>query len=745
VYSSRKHIPTAMYRWYVLIALIFMLVISVSVAQDANPNALISGEAVSTAIDPDNIARVFTFDVNANDTVSIIAASENGMALAMLVTDELGSTLAQAVDSNASGTVSVVELSIPQTGTYFLTVFAAPEVFSPKQGPFNIEVTVEPADVVATDATPVPETDAVVQPEVTEVPTTAGTAEPLAATPVTTVDAASPTSNEQTQVLISGGMEVTLSWDAPVDMNLEVRDPNGDSLFWNSRSSAIGGSFGFDANGLCEILVDQPVETASWAAGFVPTGSYEILVFYRQACDAPNPVAFTVTTVVNGQELEPITGTLPPPQPNQDSVYVARFEVDGNEDQFTNAFTTPGGVYTDASLNILPAPPAEIQANAQTIGRDAPVQGFLNSRQPYVSYSFTGTQNELVGIEMTALSGSLDTLLQVMDSAGNIISVNDDFSGTDSSIPNLRLAVPDTYYIVATRYGKELGGTQGEYTLTLSGPSASIPAEVQALNLPQGDIEISLIWNSNADLQLLVRDPAGEPVFDDNPNAISGGILAEDGNVNCVPAEGLPISYIYWPLGFLRPGSYEVEVWYQADCNDPTPVEFTLTTVVNGQAIAVEQQRPALGQRFVMSLNIGQDGNASAGLGGFVGGSETINYQAELSSATAIPVGQEVFGNLSAANTFDVYTFEGRAGDIVTVNMSAVASTLDTKLFLISPSGIEIAENDDAVVAGADRTTNSVINQLLLPEDGQYVIVATRYATIYGGTVGGYSLTLRQS
>lgn len=711
-------------------------------AQETETNVLNSGETVTSTLDADNLARVFLFAAAAGDTVSVQASSDNGMALALLITDVNGVSIAQAIDESATGSVVLDNVTVVDAGNYYLVVFAAPGVFSSKEGSFEITVTTTSGSAVVVD---VADATPAVQPTID---TTTGQLEVATATiqptPAPVVDnTGSQISNSESSVLVSGGMEVALSWDASVDLNLEVRDPNGESLFWNNSTSSIGGSFGFDANGLCEIISDTPVETATWVSGFVPTGSYEILVFYRQGCDTTSNVSFTVNTTVNGVSLDPITGTLPAPELNQDSVFVSRFELDADG----NAFSVAGGVYTDASLSILPALPAEIQANAQPIQLDTPVQGIINSRQSYLAYAYTAaTQGEVISVTMTALSGSLDTLVQVMDASGNVIYFNDDYSGTDSSIPSARLTQAGTYYIIATRYGKEFGGTQGDFNLVLSGPSSEVPPEILNLNLPIGDIQIVLTWNTNADLQLLVRDPAGEGVFDDNPIAVSGGTLVEDGNVGCTVDETQPpTSYIYWPSGTLRPGTYELDVWFQADCGDISTVEFTLTAIVNGEVVIVEQQRPVTGQNYVISLEILQDGSATAGVGGYAGGSETINYQAEMESAIQIPVGQEVFGNISGQNTFDLYTFEGLAGDIVTINMSAVASTLDTKLFLISPSGIEIAENDDSIVSGPDRTTNSEITQLLLPEDGQYTIIATRYATLFGGTVGGYSLLLRQS
>lgn len=78
----------------------------------------------------------------------------------------------------------------------------------------------------------------------------------------------------------------------------------------------------------------------------------------------------------------------------------------------------------------------------------------------------------------------------------------------------------------------------------------------------------------------------------------------------------------------------------------------------------------------------------------------------------------------------------------MTISMEATSLTLDTKLLLLSPAGLQVAENDDAV---PNVTTNSLIDGFLLPETGTYTIIATRYATGFGGTAGTYDLRLTRN
>lgn len=683
----------------------------------------------------DITAASYVFDATAGTTATLILVSNDAQPLGILLSDPDGNTIAQDIDGTGAGTVRIQNALLPANGRYFVVVYFAPQIESAVESEFGLTLGLNDISEPA-QATPAPA-------ETTETPDAVEPTEAVETTPEEDIPE---------QILIAAGIEVTLTWTGAADMNLQVRDPSGETLYWDSRATTNGGSFGFDANGLCEVISDNPVETASWAPGFLPTGSYEILIFYREACDTTvASIPFTVTVNVDGVESGTFDGVLLPPVQGQDSVHLARFVIDGEGE----ADVFSGGVYPDSSLNTLPNTFSIDTSDPLPIQRDVPVIGEITNDEPFETYSFEGTAAEVISVDMQAQGPNLDTLLQVIDSTGGLVSgnsVNDDSSGTTNSfISNLRLPNDGTYTIIATRYGKELGGTEGQYQLVLTGPSSDVlPAEITDLQLPQGDIEVTLIWNTPADLQLLVRDPVGEAVFDDVPVINSGGILEEDGNVNCVADEQpTPVSYIYWPTGRIRPGTYEVDVWYQNACADNPPVvEFTLAIEVAGETIAVERQIPLVDQHYVTNFTIDPAGDAVAGEGGFLGGSETLPYQSEIPSAPAVVSAQPVTGVITPSNTFDVYTFDGVTGESVTISMAASSQTLDTNLFLISPSGIEVAANDDGdpvLLGTTGRTTDSIISEYVLNENGPYTIVATRFGTIYGGTIGGYTLTMRKN
>lgn len=686
------------------LVLMILLACWLPVAAQDGGKALLPGVAVPGALNADASASAFVFDA-ASGAVATLSLSGQGSPLALLLVDSGGNTIAQAADSAAAGAISLADVPLSAGGRYHAFVYFAP-------GSVINDTSYEISLAISTPAV---------------VPVDAGAA-----------------AAEASLALLNAGIEVRLSWSGAADLNLEVRDPTGEALHWDSRATSNGGVFGFDANGLCEVVSDNSVETATWQPGYLPTGSYEIIVYYESACDAQTgSVQFFADVSVDGASSGQTSGTLSPPAPGQSSVYVARFEIaaDGS------AVVSQGGAYPSSSLNILPSGYAAAASVAQPIARGTAITGAITNAQPVVAYRFAGAAEEIVSINMQAVGPNLDTLLQLVDPAGAVVNINDDAGGTtDSSITNARLLSSGLYTIVATRYGKELGGTVGQFELTLTGATDDAPAQTSALNLPQGDIEVSLYWSTGADLQLLVRDPVGESVYDDNPSVASGGILAEDGNVNCVPAEtGAPVSHIYWPPGRLRPGTYEVEVWYQNACSEqPPPVDFALVIEVGGVPLVNQIQFPLPGQRYLTNFSVDPSGNAIAGEAGFIdAGSRTLAYQSEAFDPPAIQFGQPVSGIISGDNTFDVYGFNGVAGDSVSISMAS--QTLDTNLYLISPGDRELAANDDAdpnLLGATSRSTDSLISEFVLPDNGPYAIIATRYGNQYGGTIGVYTLTL---
>lgn len=703
-----------------VVAMLLVLLGGVA-AQDASQRELVPGISVDSELGTAQLAQVFTYAGTAGESVKLTIISPDGLALGLVMTDSAGGAVAQGQDERANGFLVVDDVTLEADDTYYVTIFPLAVADVPTEGTFSISLALSgPSDAV--QATPAPD----VEGDTTEEPT----AEPTAV--VTEAPApASTTFTPPQEVLTTVGLQVSLTWNATADFNLEVRDPLGGSVFWDNTAVESGGVFtGFNANGACETFTaDAPTETVQWTPGAVPTGSYELLVFYVQDCESNGAVPFTVDVTFDGQPIDSLAGTALAGQ-----VWMASFTV------------RPDGTVTvgESGVNqdLLPDTFDQIQATASPLTLGESVTSAIVNSKPYDAYTFNATSGDIVSVSLDSQSGNLDAYLFLLDEAGNLINSNDDANAdTRNAAMNSQLIEADGQYtIVATRYGQRVGGTEGDYLLNVTSAAAGegLSQALLGVDVPEGIIEVLLVWESAADLQLLVRDPVGDAVFDDSPIIASGGQLAANGNVGCVQAEDNPYSYTYWPVGQrVRPGTYEIDVWFQSACDDFTPVNATLLVTINGNVVVSDTFTPLLNEHYITTFSIGLDGQVVRGPGGIAGGSETIDYFEELVSAPVLTNNVPIVGTISDDNRFDVYTFDGTAGELVTLRMDATAGTLDTLLFVIGPDGIELVANDDAI---PNETTNSAIVDFTLPQTGQYVILATHYGTIYGGTNGTYSL-----
>jgi hypothetical protein len=100
-----------------------------------------------------------------------------------------------------------------------------------------------------------------------------------------------------------------------------------------------------------------------------------------------------------------------------------------------------------------------------------------------------------------------------------------------------------------------------------------------------GDVQATLSWYADADIDLHVIDPLGEEIYYLSPYSSSGGKLDLDNK--CDSFEKDKPENIFWPEGSAPSGTYRVRVNYYEDCKkygQPTgPVDWTVTTKVHGK------------------------------------------------------------------------------------------------------------------------------------------------------------------
>lgn len=106
-----------------------------------------------------------------------------------------------------------------------------------------------------------------------------------------------------------------------------------------------------------------------------------------------------------------------------------------------------------------------------------------------------------------------------------------------------------------------------------------------------------------------------------------------------------------------------------------------------------------------------------------------------------IELNRSVQGRITPDGLSTVYQFEGLAGQLINATMDTLSDDLDPFLILLDSQGREITRNDDW---GTDNR-NAGLRDVLLNDDGQYYLLATRYRQMFGTTSGDFSLLVKES
>jgi len=110
-------------------------------------------------------------------------------------------------------------------------------------------------------------------------------------------------SSVQDPDLGTGDVQVTLRWASPVDLDLQIVDPDGADINYSTRTSPSGGELDRDANYPCSTASAAPVENIFWPVGSAPDGSYRVEVVYQRSCDDLGPQTFELVVRIGGREV----------------------------------------------------------------------------------------------------------------------------------------------------------------------------------------------------------------------------------------------------------------------------------------------------------------------------------------------------------------------------------------------------------------------------------------------------------
>jgi hypothetical protein len=331
------------------------------------------------------------------------------------------------------------------------------------------------------------------------------------------------------------------------------------------------------------------------------------------------------------------------------------------------------------------------------------ISGEINNRTPRVVYYFDGLRGEVVSVSLTATNGNLDPVLMVMDTTGNIIASRDDSGGSrDITLDALSIPQSSRYYVIVGRFGYGLGSTTGAFDLNVERIGVS---SASGSALRYGDSVINNITNMTPQVYYSFRAERGDLV-----------------NIK-----------MYHDSGDLDPYLQVVNsnAFVVADNDDVAG--SGLDAHING--LLIEDA----GTYIIVATRYGESAGTSTGR--FILTLEEAQGSGLGNSAqAAIPilVGDNQQDTISDDDFAKYYVFDARQNDMISVRMNRSNGSLDSFLRVVDANMQELASDDDG-----GEGQNALINNLMIPADGRYYIIATRLDGDEGTTAGGYRLELQ--
>jgi hypothetical protein len=341
-----------------------------------------------------------------------------------------------------------------------------------------------------------------------------------------------------------------------------------------------------------------------------------------------------------------------------------------------------------------------------------PVLNSISGTQPQVYYTFQAQAGDIVDVQMSRSSGTLDPYLQVVDSNRFMIAENDDApdGGTrNARIPNLVIRQSGTYIIIATRYGQASGESVGTFVLKVE------------------TAENSGLGNSSiVPVPILANEPV-EDTLDDDQYQRFYSLTAERDDIITVTMNqtgGTLDAMLIIANAGLQP-------LIQDDDSG------------SGSNARIESFRiPADGEYYIVAGRA--DGITGTSAGGYRleyqrGG---IAFEGVHPDIPRLEYGATFTDLISNEDPDSIFAFWGSRGDVITVGMNRADGDLDPVLELLNTEQNRLVSDDDG---GGGQ--NARITRYALPYSGVYYVRAARYSGSTGSTVttGGFNLTLMRT
>ncbi len=334
------------------------------------------------------------------------------------------------------------------------------------------------------------------------------------------------------------------------------------------------------------------------------------------------------------------------------------------------------------------------------------VIGFIDDDTPRLIYVFEAERGDIINVRMQRVAGSnLDSYVYITSEDGQVLVDNDDREGSlDAAINSFLILEPGFYQVVASRFGQEAGITEGSFVLTLE----TTPTSGQGISP-----EAALLLRYGAESANSIESDAPGRYYTfgaQRGDIISVTLTRTGGNLD--------------PYLVLLNGRREI---LQEDDDSGS----SNNALIQGFII------PETGTYYIYASRF--EGDAGSTAGDFVLRLDGATGEAPVVAPGTLTIlyGSTVSGQIDNDRSSATYAFLADAGDVITIIMTRTGGDLDPLLLLFSANSVQLAQDDDS---GPENDAR--IAAFVIPEDGIYYIIATRYRFQEGSTTGRYSLSL---
>ncbi len=331
------------------------------------------------------------------------------------------------------------------------------------------------------------------------------------------------------------------------------------------------------------------------------------------------------------------------------------------------------------------------------------ITGQINNADPYRRYIFEALRCDFISIRARTTNGDLDPLVTITDDSGAALFSRDDSRGTvDVDFEPVGIPRSGRYHIVVNRFGYGLGTTSGAFELLIERIGNG---SAHGCAMRYGDTIVNSISNLESRLIYQFRARQGDLV-----------------NVRMERISGDLDPYL----------TITDNAGYVLESNDDV---FGSGTDAEIQALLI----PADGTYYIIATRYSEEAGTSTG--NFILRLREAEDSGLGNSPLApfpLRIGGALEGNITPERPAQYYRFEARQNDIISIAMNRIGGNLDAYLVLTNADLQEVAFNDDS----SPNTQNALIEDFLIPADGTYYIIATRFQREDGTTNGRFSLSL---